>query len=124
MLKRIFVVLAVGLLFTLTIFGQINEDEAKRRCGANPIAPHWKNVRDGNEYEIAEGMVQRSIAAYTDFPPHHWSHDLDFYVRVDDVYKGLTSTANENGILARHTGRRCPVRYAEDVHLHTRGWRV
>lgn len=95
--------LAVTLLLTLSslVAGQIDERRARDpgRCNATKLNPHWKNVED-DEYKIAEGVVQQSIASYTDFPLHHWSHDWDFEVKLDDAYKGLTSTANPAGRMA------------------------
>ncbi|HEX8398048.1 MAG TPA: hypothetical protein VF644_11525 [Pyrinomonadaceae bacterium] len=100
MIKHFCFTLLLALLSFNFAVAQIPQERATDSgCNATLINPHWKNV-EADEYKTAEGVVQKVVAADSDFPPHHWSHDWDFHVKLDDAYKGLNSTANENGVMA------------------------
>lgn len=98
MIKKFQIATVMVLLSFATASSQTNYSRTDRgpgqRCTRNRIRPHWVTVQ-GDEYQFAQGQVIGSKVTHEDYPFDHESHDWNVEVALDDNYKRLSSTANE-----------------------------
>ena len=57
------------------------------------VDPQWVSVNPGDFPFIAEGVVKSVSITHEDWPFNHFSHDFNFDVVLDPLYRGLYSDA-------------------------------